>query len=234
MGRAKRTAVLEKYDGEDCYRVPLGKAKKHGTCRILQEDWDWYRAKGFSTTIRLSGGNVMVTVGDRNYTVARIIAGAQPGWRVKFANDNKKDLRRSNLLLVKGKGGSQAIKPPLKIPDRDKIWPEGADHYDYSFGGVVRTPVRDIHTGKPKDTFNGDNLKQPPGRKELEPGKIEIEGFIADKFTDGAFPAPKYSMSLRQQRRTFPGQRRIKRWGPNAAVAIEIEIETEEDQPEKE
>jgi len=213
MARGRRGWALETIDGATCYRVPLGKDRKRGTCLVLQEDWDWYRAKGYSTTVRLSGGNVMTSVGGKNFVVARILAGAQTGERVKYVNDNHKDLRRSNLQLVKGKGGEQPIVPALTIPERDKIRPEQADFYDYSYGGgAPRLAVRSTRTGR-MDTFDGSS--RDPTRPQLEHGKMDIEGFIADKFTDGTLPAPKYSMTRKQQRRAFPGQERIRRWGPH-------------------
>lgn len=104
----KRQATIEDLDGEKCARVPLGNKGKHGTCVLNKDDYERLLFRRYPPNWRLSNGNVILSqAGNDNVPVARLVADAGDGERVQFKNGDKRDLRRTNLILVQGKGGAK-------------------------------------------------------------------------------------------------------------------------------
>lgn len=119
-----REPSFEAIDGVMCALVPLGKEGKQGRAIIETNDWDRYLANDYSPRLRLNSSRNVVT-GHRqsarsrscDTTVARIIlrSQAKKGHRASYVNGDRKDLRRKNLVLVRGKGGD-ALRPNMPDP----------------------------------------------------------------------------------------------------------------------
>jgi len=118
-----RWPISEAIDGVQCVRVPLGRVGKQGEAIIEVEDWLSLQQRGYSPKLRLNNNKVMTSHRDpggksTTVTVASLIARPQDGYRVKFVNGNRLDLRKSNLSTQRGR--SSAYRNRINQPDPRK------------------------------------------------------------------------------------------------------------------
>ncbi|RAU22294.1 hypothetical protein CU669_09225 [Paramagnetospirillum kuznetsovii] len=84
--------------------VPL--SLNRGFAKVDEEDYLAIREKGFTggwyLNLQKTAGYVMVNdkaAGNNNKKVARLIMNPPPGYVVRYHNNDRKDLRRCNLVL---------------------------------------------------------------------------------------------------------------------------------------
>ncbi|PAY10973.1 hypothetical protein CK489_02170 [Bradyrhizobium sp. UFLA03-84] len=100
-------------DGNEIVNVPLSKSTSFAT--LYLEDYNELMALGVSSRWTLNQGIVSICVPKRScLSVARIITDAA-GERVAYANGDKTDLRRSNLVFA-GKGNSKIRARDFVVP----------------------------------------------------------------------------------------------------------------------
>lgn len=109
-------AVTEKgFEDTPIIAVPLGRDGEQEALIDLQDYKDLV-ALGVSPNWQLRGGNVSAKssniAADESILVARVLMDARPGQMVRFKDRDYKNLQRSNLSVVSGRG---------KKPDRSRI-----------------------------------------------------------------------------------------------------------------
>ncbi|MGK9164932.1 hypothetical protein KXR53_01470 [Inquilinus limosus] len=126
-GRAPIFTVDER--GKEIVQVPLAGAG--GVALVDREDWERLMARRISPNWYLNGtggtrpAHVRVDVKRTPTSVARLILGANAHARTVYANDDRRDLRRSNISLkkvaAKGEGeGGKGVKRVRRRTEREK------------------------------------------------------------------------------------------------------------------
>ncbi len=114
---SRRPACFRMEGDRQIAYVPL--ANNRGTAELYAEDYHRIVEAGYSPDWHVTVGNghrafVVTQYKDVSIIAARLIAGAMPGTRVKYADGNRFNLRRENLLLTEGPSKVDA-RIPLEI-----------------------------------------------------------------------------------------------------------------------
>lgn len=92
-------------DGRPIFRIPLN---DNTDALVDVSDHQRLTAAGITSRWFINGdgqGRLYVRCGNPVATVGRLITQACPGDRVRYANGNPRDLRRTNLHLIKSQKG---------------------------------------------------------------------------------------------------------------------------------
>lgn len=113
-------------DGQQLVRIALATTDQRAT--LYAEDFQRLTAAGFSSCWSLADVGygvryVLVCVrtltpgrkGRRSLTVARLVAEAGKGQRVRYADGDRLNLRRENLVLEQGRAGAEAAAIPPNL-----------------------------------------------------------------------------------------------------------------------
>lgn len=119
-------------DGQQLAHVALANTNKRAT--LYAEDHAWLMAKGWSPywSLTNTGGRHDYVLANargprdtpRTITIARLIAQAAKGQRVTYADGDRTNLRRDNLVVVKGggltKANARALRPGKEAARRTR------------------------------------------------------------------------------------------------------------------